>query len=150
MPSFSSWVGAFASFIPGFRLIDGGDLQTLVNAEFSTKAKLTALAGGGQTGATPLPASYNEVDTAGAGGTDSVMLPLALPGANISIYNQTSNSIQVFGQPANPQNGGAGDTIAAHNSGAQQATATGVSQGGTVVASYICFQLGQWKQSITA
>lgn len=148
--TFAAWVGAFPSFIQGLRLIDGGDLQQLVAQQFSAKTGITALAGGGQTGATPLPAQYNRVDTAGAGGTDSVMLPLALPGAELTVKNASGQSIQVFGQPNNPQNAGAGDTIAAASSNTQVATGTGVSQANTKTCQYQCFALGQWQQNTYA
>ena len=145
----STILGLFQSFIPGFRLIDGGDLAALAAQSFSSKAGLIALAGGGQAGATPLPAALNSVDTV-ASDSDSVMLPLALPGAVISVYNNSAHTLAVFGQPANPNNtASAGDTIAAHNSNAQQPTATGVTQATTLVATYVCYATGKWKQFLS-
>lgn len=138
----------FPSFIPGPRLIDGGELAELVNQLFSTKIGLTALAGGGQAGATLLPAAYNSVDTV-ATSSDSVMLPLALPGSAIAVYNNSTTTLAVFGQANNP-NTGVGDTIAAHNSQTQQATAVGVTQATTLVAIYQCYKSGQWKQVLSS
>lgn len=143
----ASIVGLFTSFVPGNRLIDGGDLLNLVNLDFSVKTGIVALAGGGQTGATPLAAALNRVDTAGAGGTDSVMLPQAIPGQQVSIYNNTSNTIQVFGIPNNPVTG-VGDTIAPPTTNTQAATASGQSQATATVILYQCYVAGQWKQAL--
>lgn len=116
---------------------------------FSAAQGLVALAGGGQTGATLLPMYVNEVSTV-VTAADSVMLPLAAPGAVVFVINDTATSMQVFGQPSNPNNSGVGDTIAAHGSAAQSATATGVAQAATIMACYVCFVVGKWKQMITA
>ncbi len=139
--------GLFTSFIQGFRLIDGGDLLAMVQQLFSNKTGIVALAGGGQVGATPLPASFNQVDTC-VTNSDSVMLPLALPGAQIAVLNATGQTLAVFGQPNNPATG-VGDTIASHNSNVQQPTATGVTQATTLAADYQCYKLGQWKQNLS-
>ena len=142
-----SIMALFTSFIPGSRLIDGGDMLALANLEFSVKTGIVALAGGGQAGAAPLPAAMNRVDTAGAGGTDSVMLPQAIPGSSVKIYDNTANNIQIFGQPTNPVTG-VGDTIAPATTNAQAATATGVSQAAASICFYDCYQAGQWKQGL--
>src|SRR5215472_5528024 len=107
---------AFASFIPGSRLVDGGDCLQLAKYLFNPMVGITALAGGGQSGATPLSLGINSVDTV-ASGNDSVMLPPAVPGTFVVVINnQASNSMQVFGQGANMGGAAAGDTITAHNS----------------------------------
>jgi hypothetical protein len=142
-----SLLAQWLSFIPGFRLIDGGDLASMASSLFSTKTSLTALAGGGQAGATPLPATLNEVDTV-VTNNDSVVLPLALPGQQIFVYNASAQTLAVYGQASNPSNGNAGDTIAAANSTAQQPTATGVTQATATLALYVCVTLGQWKQGL--
>lgn len=144
----ASYLQFFPSFIPGKRLIDGSDLLTLVNLEMKPVKGLTALAGGGQTGATLLTGAINEVATV-ASGNDSVMLPLAIPGVTVWVINDSSaNSMQVFGQPSNPANGGAGDTIAPANSVTQAATGTGVGHAATNLGVYVCFALGKWKQGL--
>lgn len=111
-------------------------------AEFSATQGLTAHAGGGQASATLLPSYVNEVSTV-ATAADSVMLPASIPGAKIYVINDTAaTSMQVFGQP--------GDTIAAHGSNSQTASATGVAQAGATIACYVCFGPGVWKQFLTA
>ena len=129
------------NFQPGRALLDGSALQKLINILFSVKSGIVALAGGGQVGATPLPAKYNQVATV-ATAADSVMLPPALGGSEVWLDNLSAAAPQVFGQ--------VGDTIAAHNSAAQQPTATGVSHPASTLGCYVCTVPGQWKQSYSA
>lgn len=143
----SSLFSLFQSFIPGPRLIDGGELRQLVDLLFSAQSKLVAAAGGGQAGALPLPAAVSEILTAGVGGTDSVELPIGLPGLQRLVVNDSANTIQVFGAASNP-NTGVGDTITPHGSITPAATAIGVSQATTILALYVCFAPGQWKQGL--
>ena len=155
MTVLASMLAYFQSFIPGSRLIDGGDLKTLVNTLFQTTSGITALAGGGQTGATQLNPGLNRVDTV-ASANDSVLLPYAIPGNFVVVYNNTATDAKIYGNPANPQNPsaaspqGQGDTIAASTSNTQQATATGVTLANSKVSIFYCFVLGQWKQLLTA
>lgn len=138
----------FQSFIPGQRLVDGGDLQTMANLQFSAKSGIVAFAGGGQASATPLTAAVNSVDTV-VTNNDSVMLPLAIPGRSVTIINNTGQTLAVFGQVTNPNVTNApGDTIAASGSNTQQATATGVTQLTAVVGFYNCAIAGQWRQKV--
>jgi hypothetical protein len=151
-PIVSALTQYFPSFFPGNRLIDGGDLQNFINLTLSAQGPigLTALAGGGQAGATVLKYAFNRVDVV-ANAADSVLLPLAIPGTEVFVdNNQAANALQVFGQVSNPNNGNVGDTIASHNSIVQQSTATGVSQPAAVMGIYICTKLGQWKQAYSA
>lgn len=136
-----------ASTVPGLHLVDGSDIAALVKITTSAKAGIVAFAGGGQTGATQLTSTYNEVDTC-VNDNDSMMLPSALPGTAVFVANVTGHTLAVYGQPSNPANASAGDTIASHASNTQQPTATGVTQATTVPGWYICTTLGQWKQSL--
>ena len=145
----SSIFQAFASFIPGSRLVDGGDCLQLAKYLFNPTTGLTALAGGGQSGATALNLGINYVSTV-ASDNDSVMLPPAVPGTFVAVCNGGGHSLQVFGQGPNMGGAAAGDTIAAHNSNTYQATATGVAQATTIMALYYCFTAGQWKQFLSA
>lgn len=129
----------------GFALTDGGILAQLVSKLFSSQKGITALVAGAQAGF-PLQATWNEVNTATGTGTDSVVLPLALPGNFIFVNNTSGQTIGVWGVAQNPSNGNAGDTIAAANSDAQQPTATGVTQVDTLASLYVCTTLGQWKK----
>lgn len=149
MATLSSLLQLFPSFFPGSRLIDGGELKQLAQLEFSASSGLVALANGGQTGATLLKSAVNEVGTV-ANANDSVMLPLAVPGTQVVANNAGTNSMQVYGQASNPNNGNAGDTIMAHGSSTPAATGTGVAQAANAVATYICFKTGVWKQFLTS
>jgi len=149
MSIISALIDLFPSFIPGSRLVDGGECLQLAQLICSAKTGYTALAGGGQTGATQLTATLNEVPNV-ASDNDSVMLPLAIPGRWVVVNNTSGHSLQVFGQPINPNNAGAGDTIAPNNSVTQAATGTGVAQATAVMAIYVCTTIGQWKQGSMA
>ena len=121
-------------------------LGIMFNYQVPVQAGITALAGGGQTGATALTAMFNSVDTV-ATGSDSVMLPAAIPGSFVWVLNnQASNAMQVFGVAANAANANAGDTIAPYNSSTYAATGTGVSQAASSLMFYVCTALGKWKQ----
>lgn len=140
--------GFCTSFIRGLRLIDGGDLlNLLINTGADPRNSVKALAGGGQVGATQLRGGLSNVITV-ASDNDSVALPVAIPGVICQIINTGGHSLQVFGNISNPNNAGAGDTIAAHNSTAQTVTATGVAQPTANVGIYYCFATGQWKQTL--
>lgn len=143
-----SFKGFCSSFIRGLRLIDGGDLLNFfTNAGMDPKIGIVALAGGGQLGATQLRSGQSVVATV-ASDNDSVMLPVGIPGTICQIINNGGHSLQVFGNISNPNNGGAGDTIAAHDSVAQTATGTGVAQATANVGIYYCIALGRWKQTL--
>jgi hypothetical protein len=145
----SSMMALFTSFIPGQRLIDGGEASELASALLSSASGVTASATTGQATATQLTGYINEVSTVG-GAAASVMLPVAIPGKSVWVINdQGTNSMQVFGQVYNP-NTGVGDTIAAHNSASQTATGTGVALAANGIACYVCFSAGKWKQFLTA
>lgn len=99
----------------------------------SIQTGVTALAGGGQTGATPLTAMTSRVTTVATQG-DSVALPAALLGFEITVINQGANPMQVFGAGTDTING--------------IATATGISQGIKTIATYICSVAGNWEVPI--
>jgi hypothetical protein len=148
----SSLLQQFSSFIPGSRLVDGGDCLALAKASVSGGTIAVAFAGGGQAGCQnpPYLAGFyiNEV-LAVTSANDSVSLPLAVPGAETTVINSAAaNSLQLFGQASNPNNGGAGDTIIPHNSSTPAATGTGiaVAAGNTVVCS--CARAGVWKSQL--
>lgn len=90
---------------------------------------LTAHAGGGKASALVLAARINHIGTV-ATTADSLLLPPALAGLTITIIHRGANAAQVFGQGTDTING--------------VATATGVSQSATTIASYYCPALGLW------
>lgn len=151
----ASILAYFTGFTPGKQLIDGSDLQTLVKLLFTATTGITALAGGGQAGATQLSQGINRVDTV-ASSSDSVMLPFAIPGNLCVVKNKSATTLAIFGQVANPQNPtagspqGIGDTIATSQSNTQQATATGITLATTLTAIFYCFKLGEWQEFLTA
>lgn len=144
--SITSIFQTLISFQPGSRLVDGGDCLNLANYSLSSKSGLMALAGGGQVGATPLPAAINEIATA-VSANDSVMLPIGLPGLTINVINDGAQSAQVYGQTLNP-NTGVGDTIAGHGSVNQNASNAGVALASGGASTFYCFAPGKWKQTL--
>jgi len=134
----------FQSFIPGFRLVDGGELSQFVDLMTSVSTGITAHAGGGQTGATVLPSAFNSVDTC-ASDNDSTALPQAIPGKVVWVKNNTAHTLAVFGIVFNPVTG-VGDTIVPAGSNTAAATGTGVTQATAKIDAYICLVAGVWQQ----
>lgn len=93
------------------------------------KDNITATAGGGQTGAYQLNGQMCRITTVATAG-DSVKLPPALPGLEITVINHGANPMQVYG--------GGTDTIN------DVATATGVSQMQNSCVLYFCATAGSW------
>jgi hypothetical protein len=146
-----SWIANLLSFVPGLRLIDGGDLLQLANLSVSAKSGITALAGGGQiigAGNSNVCSAYISEVSVVATANDSVILPVGIPGTEVTIINDGANSLQVFGQPTNATTG-VGETIAAHGSTAQTATATGVALPSANTGVFSCFAPGKWKQQLS-
>lgn len=111
-------------------------LSTVLNAGFTMVSDLqpvtdalTALAGGGQTGATQLNPGINRVSVV-ATAADSVALPAAAPEEVVIVINDAALAMQVFGTGSDTING-----IAA---------ATGFSQPGKSVHTYVCATAGKW------
>jgi hypothetical protein len=94
---------------------------------------LTALAGGGRTGATQLNLGLNQVGTV-ATANDSVVLPPALKGEMVIVKNSAANAMQVFAAGSDTINGTAGAT------GLSQLTLTG--------AIYIASANGTWFRMV--
>ncbi|CAM2142677.1 conserved protein of unknown function [Pararobbsia alpina] len=109
------------------------------SAGFATETALngiTAHAGGGQSSATPLPASINRVTTV-ASANDSVLLPASAPGMILTVVNATAtNAMAVF--PAGT------DAINALSA----STAFSVAAGKT--ATFYCTNAGQWHSILSA
>lgn len=86
----------------------------------SVKDSLTALAGGGQTGATPITAAISRFTTVATGG-DSAQLPPAnsVSGQQFDVINAGAQSMNVF--PASGEKIGTGSANAAFAVGAGKA-----------------------------
>jgi hypothetical protein len=97
---------------------------------------LTALAGGGQAGATALAPGINRITTVAAG-NDSVLLPKSYPGAIVLVKNAAAaNSANVY--PAT------GEVINALGANNPFALAAGK------FAMFVCGVLGTWDAMLTA
>lgn len=138
------------TFEPGKRLFDGLDFQRMVSLLLATNPGLTALAGGGQTGAPVLNYGWNEVSTSGAGGTDSVQMPPASPGVWVGLINSTANTIDVYASIASVNGVALTDTITPNNTITPTATGSAVSFATTKIAIFVCFKIGAWKEFLTA
>lgn len=117
---------------PGIRMFDGSQVVTAVNEhnQMQVKTAITALAGGGQTGATQLNYGLNQV-TVVVTAADSVQLPACSIGAIVYVTNDdASDAMTVYGKA------GRTDTING------TAGATGVSQAALAHALYICVAPG--------
>lgn len=91
---------------------------------------LTALAGGGQTGATQITGMTARVSTVATAG-DSVMLPQAIAGLEIMVINDSANAMNVF-----PFLGDSIDKVAVN---------AAVSHMGQSLVIYTCSQNGAWR-----
>ena len=101
----------------------------------SDQDAITALAGGGQTGATPMTKTLNRIATV-ATIADSVMLPPSAAGLLLFVVNGATNSMQVFGAGT--------DTINDVTYG------TGVAHAGGKSAIYFCPVAGKWYRVLSA
>lgn len=75
--------------------IDAADLAGQVEEAYSALSGITATAGGGQANGVLLARSFNRVTTV-ATAADSVKLPPAKAGAQITVFNKGANSLNVF------------------------------------------------------
>ena len=126
----------------GEGLKDGGTIAVLLYPQTS-KSGLTALAGGGATNATQLGIGKSEIDTV-ATAADSVLLPLALAGASVEVFNATATSLTAWPQQANPANAAsAADTIV----NLAGATVASLAVAGNAVTTFRCFKAGTWKST---
>lgn len=101
----------------------------------SVQDKLTALAGGGQAGATGINAQNARFTTV-ATAADSAMLPLSTPGLILTVTNASANSMNVFPRT--------GDIINALSANAAFAVAAGKT------CTFTCFGPGQWHTLLSA
>jgi hypothetical protein len=139
----------------GAELIDAGDLTKLANYTLGTTSGITALAGGGQTGATLLGIGYNEVDTV-ATNDDSVMLPPAIPGSFCFVNNAGANTLYIYANTSNPSNVSAttgaaiADQMIATNTNAKTAATGDISLASGHCTLFVCTTIGLWKQAFVS
>src|SRR5260370_10013293 len=108
-------------------IIDSPTIKGLIN--MSNQTGMTAVAGGGQSGATQIVSEIARFNTV-ASANDSAKLPSAIPGLDILVVNHGANPMQVFGSGS--------DTID------DIAAATGVSQMTNSFVIYACADAGKW------
>ena len=147
MATVSSIFSFFQSFLPGFRLVDGGELQTLVQKLFSTAPApgITALAGGGASGAPVLQYAVNLLSTV-ASAADSAVLPQALAGSFCVVDNEGAQSATIYAATTNPSTGVA-DQVVDNNS---VALAASVAVASGYAAIFYCTKAGVWKKLVSA
>lgn len=125
----------FPQFIPGFRLVDGSDLNQFVTCVGSTKSGIVAHAGGGRASATALGSAINQISTV-ATAADSVVLPPALAGNQMLVINNGAAAAQVFANGSDTIDGTAG--------------ATGISLAADGKAIFACYANGKWASFLSA
>jgi|SRR6185312_103943 len=122
----------------GPHLVSGQSLNEAVgNGLRNSRDAITALAGGGATGAPLLAYGINHV-TVTASAADSVMLPPSLPGAIVMVTNNGAQSLQVFANTVSSLSSGILDTING------TAGATGVAVAAATTAMLMCSAYGAW------
>ena len=108
------------------------DLQVDGVTYSSVATGITAHAGGNQTNAVKLVATFNNITTVASGG-DSVKLLPSVVGLTQIVSNQGANALQVYGSGTDTING--------------VATATGVSVPAGAIVTYTVAVAGNWLQS---
>jgi hypothetical protein len=106
---------------------------------------LTALAGGGQAGATPITRTYSRFTVVASTG-DSAVLPTASPLLEYTVKNAAANSMNVYPNPI-PNQGvyaPAADQINTAGGNVPFALASGK------MATFICMVNGFWDVDLTA
>ena len=131
--------------VPGKRLVDGQTNIVQLIPQTSVTG-LTALAGGGATGAPVLSLGMNEVDTV-VTAADSFQLPAAISGATVTVYNNASSTdaMTLWPDPANPNNAASAADVIVNAAGT---TVTSISVTHNTVALFRCFTAGTWKATI--
>lgn len=122
---------------PGPRLQDADQIFMRVPFNWPFKNALTALAGGGQTGATQLVSGGNKIAVC-ATIADSAQLPSALAGKICIVTNAGAQSCTIYGKS------GRTDTINA------TAGATGLALAAGVSALFFCPQDTFWYRILSA
>jgi hypothetical protein len=129
-------VSIFTSFVPGYRLVDGGDCLDMANLLFTAREEIVG--GGGQADAYPLETYISQVVDG-----NSVLLPPAVPGRYVWVLNDTTTTLEVWGNYFNPLIAGQ-DQIAPSSASTLADMAT---QPPGDISEYLCYAPGLWKQA---
>jgi hypothetical protein len=144
-----SLLSLFKSFLPpGLGLVDKGDLAALVNATASGASGIVALVGGTAASSPVLTAAINQVDTSTGSNTDSVALPPAHTGQEVAVINNTANTIKIWANPNNLDNGGVADAII--DSGTTGAGSASITIATNKVYLFFSGKAGIWKAGALA
>jgi hypothetical protein len=119
-----------SSFEPGFRLRDGAAANLEEgNPKVTTEDQITAT-GTTVLDARPLRATVNSILTTTPG--SGVLLPKAIPGVRVYVFNRGASNLLVYGQP--------GETL---DAGVASVTLTALAR-----CSYTCATPGQWLSAL--
>ena len=118
----------------GEHLVDGTTIRAAL-APQQPNPSLTALAGGGLTGAPILGLGINNLATVASGG-DSAALPQALQGSLIIVINNGAQSAYVWPQ--------SGDTLVP----AAGSTESYATVAANAIVTFFCYAGGYWKASV--
>lgn len=116
--------------------VDPSDISGVLSQENSAQDAITAFAGGGQASARLLTRTINRITTV-ATAADSVKLPVAVPGMQVTVINAAAaNAMNVF-----PATGGFINALAVN-------TALSVAANKAIV--FVCPVAGRWHTVLTA
>lgn len=128
----------FARFTSSRQLIPGSRENDIADLFTSFQGAITALAGGARSALTPvLNATFCEITTV-VTGADSVVLPIAKVGLNITVTNSGANSAQVFANGT--------DVMFPGN----VAGSVGLALAAAATADYVCTKAGRWTRYTSA
>lgn len=133
-PSFTSLA---RRLIPSRQLVPGDLINDMNDALYSYQRLVAG--GATQALASLINASNVEIDAASAAG--GVLLPIAKPGANISILNNSLNTTTVYGN---------GTDVVQTTGTTFAAAATGITMATLVAIRLHCIKVGFWQRVITA
>ncbi len=138
----SSVQALFKSFgPPGLGLVDRGEVSQLVGLNNSAASGITALASGTALTSPQLTSFVNEISVSTGANTDSVTLPPAVPGLSVRIFNDTANTIKIWGNGS--------DTIV-DKGGLVAAAASSCTIATALMYEFTCYKAGLWKASSSA
>ena len=114
-------------------LLTTAQIAALAENNISVSPAVTAYVSGGQTLATALTSTFNNITTAAAGAA-SVKLPASAVGLEVIVSNQGANAVQIFGVSPDTING--------------VATGTGISIPVGAIFVFTCAVVGNWLQNV--
>ena len=123
----------------GYRLVDAGELYQLLNTLFGVQSGVTAA---GSTAATATRCTGGVIDVTTGGAGTGIMLPPALPGKRVVVFNETATAVIVYGLT-----GRVNDTITPNTSSTPAASVSVAANGS---AEFVCGKANNWKEMLSA